>query len=79
MSGYCDQSKWRAARPVCSIKAAGRREGLGRLSLASNPGARGGGSEPCASRASAQRLQGFPALPTKVSITAVMWKAVFTC
>lgn len=47
-----------------------------RWSLASNPGARGGGSEPCTSGASSPH-QGFPALPTKVSITAAMWTAVF--
>lgn len=47
------------------------------FSLASNPGACGGGSESCTSRAFFQHLQGFPALPTKVSITAIIWKAVF--
>lgn len=67
--------------PACCVlcKAGGARgAGLARRwSLASSPGARGGGSEPCTSRASSPHLQGFPALPTEVSIAAVMWTAVF--
>ena len=45
--------------------------------LASNPGACGRGSGSCTSSASFQYLQGSPALPTTVSITAIIWKAVF--